>query len=418
MDDGSWEFLTQLLGTKVVGLGPVHEVLAHNGAGDDYPRVVAVAAGNRTVPLAALADGESGWTLKEGTADYTPGAFDLHLKRDVLDKQIVDTGDARVVRVSDVRLTRAPDGSLIVVGVDPGQKAVLRRLLPSGWGEALARTFKMRESTFIKWSDVASTPQSDRDEGAGVIRLRTSRDSLHELHPADIADILEQLSPHDQDAVIESLGLDVAADVVTEMEEDDAADLIQRMNVEKAADILEEMEPDDAADLVQDLPGSKRKELLDEMEDEEAEDVKELLTYDEHTAGGMMTTEFVALHFDLTAEGAIQHLRDLAPSAETIYYVYVVEPDEKLAGVISLRDLIVAAPTTPLWNIMVENVARVSVDAPLEEVSEAMDHYDLLALPVVDKDDRIQGIVTVDDALEELVELLPDRFRRRRSRRN
>jgi magnesium transporter len=418
MDDGSWEFLTQVLGTKVVGLGPVREVLAHSGSGDEYPRVVALVAGERIVPLTALSDGDTGWTLKEGATDYTPGAFDLHLKRDVLDKQIVDTGDARVVRVSDVRLTRAPDGALLVVGVDPGHKAVLRRLLPSGWGEALARTLKMRESTFINWRDVASTPQPDRGDGEGVLRLRTSRDSLRELHPADIADILEQLSPRDQDAVIESLGVDVAADVVTEMEEGDAADLIQRMDVEKAADILEEMEPDDAADLVQDLPGSKRKELLDEMEDEEAEDVKELLTYDEHTAGGMMTTEFVALPFDLTAEGAIQHLRELAPSAETIYYVYVVEPDEKLSGVISLRDLIVAAPTTPLWNIMVENVIHVPVDAPLEEVAEAMDHYDLLALPVVDGNTRIQGIVTVDDALEELVDLLPDRFRRRRSRRN
>jgi magnesium transporter len=417
MDSGSLEFLTQLLGTKLLGIGPVREVLAHGGAGGEYPRVVAVMAGNRTVPVHALQGTDGGWKLTEsdGSGDYTPGALDLYLKRDVLDKQIVDTGDHRVVRVSDVRLTRAPDGSLLVVGVDPGHRAVLKRLLPSGWGEALARTLKMRESTFIDWRDVASTPQI---EGESVLRLRTSRDGLHELHPADIADILEQLSPKEQDAYIGSLDVEVAADVVTDMEEEAAADLIGRMDVEKAADILEVMEPDDAADLVQDLPGSKRKELLDEMEDEEASDVKELLTYDEHTAGGMMTTEFVALPVDLTAEGAIAHLRELAPSAETIYYVYVTEPDEKLAGVISLRDLIVANPTTPLWNIMVENVIRIHVDAPLEEVAEAMDHYDLLALPVIDSEDRIQGIVTVDDALEELVELLPDRFRRRRSRRN
>lgn len=414
MTDGKTEFLTQLLGVRVAGVGGVRDVLARWGAETegDYPRVVALVAGPRVLPWEALTPSEGEWTVGSSAVDYAPTDDDLYLRRDILDKQIVDTGDHRVVRVSDVRLTPAPDGSLLVVGVDPGQVAVLRRLLPAGWGDSLARKLNLREPTFIDWRDVASTPRSDD----GVLRLRTSRDSLREMHPADIADILEQMSPKDQDAVIESLDLERAAEVVTEMEEDAGAELIGRMDVEKAADILEEMEPDDAADLVQDLPGSKRKELLDEMQDEEAEDVKELLTYDQHTAGGLMTTEFVALAFDQTAEQAIQSLRESAPSAETIYYVYVAEPDGRLAGVISLRDLIVSAPTTPLWNIMTENVLKVHVDAGLEEVAEMMDHYDLLAVPVIDSEDRIQGIVTVDDALEELVELLPERFRRRKRR--
>ena len=416
MNEVRWEFLTQLLATRVAGVGPVRDAIARTGPGEsEYPRVVALEAGGRLLPWTSLIPdfNQSSWTLTAGAADYEADPLDLCLKKDILDKQIVDTHDFRVVRVSDVRLAPAPDGSLLVLGVDPGHKAVLRRLLPNGWGDSLARALKMGESTFIDWRDVTPTPHSDE----GVLRLRTNRDSLRELHSADIADILEQLSPKEQDAVIESLDVEQAADVVTDLDEDAARDLIVRMDPERAADILETMEPDDAADIVQDLPGAKRKELLGAMDDEEAEDVKELLSYDEHTAGGLMTTEYVALPFDLTVEQAIQHLRELAPSAETIYYVYVAEPGGRLAGVISLRDLIVAGPNTPLWNVMVENVIRVHVDAGLEEVADAMGRYDLLALPVVDGEDRIQGIVTVDDALEELVELLPERFRRRRRKR-
>lgn len=419
MNEGQREFLTELLGAKVFGpdgtlIGTVRDVVARaDETRGPLPRVVGVAVAGRPERLVAwdrLRETAAGLQLAE-EAPFEPAAGDVYLRRDVLDKQIVDIQDMRVVRVSDVRLTTAPDGCLVVLGVDPGQKAVIRRLLPARWGDRVVRALKMGESPFIDWRDVEPTAHSED----GVLRLRTARESLQQLHPADIADILEQMHPKDRAAVLESLDDETVADVVTEAQEDVRREIMEQLPAETAADILEEMEPDDAADVLADLSGSKRRELLDEMEEEEAEDVKELLTYGESTAGGLMTTEYVALPLDLTAEEAIVQLRELAPRAETIYYVYVSDPEnQRLMGVISLRDLIVAAPQTPLWNFMVENVVRVGVDENLEGVASAIEHYDLLAVPVVDDNDRLLGIVTVDDTLEEL---LPPSWRRKRFRR-
>lgn len=397
------EFLTQLLGERLGDHGEIRELVAAGGENEGtLPRVVAAVVAKGRI--------EKTVTWPDGAAEYTPSEQDWHLKRDLLDKQIVDTADMRVVRVSDVRLAASPDGGLVVVGIDPGQVAVLRRVLPEGWGDRVAKVFNIKDSPFIPWSEVEPTAHSDN----GVLRLRTTRDSLRKLHPADIADILEQMNPADQAELLESLPVETAADVITEMHEDEAADLIQQIDAEIAADIVEEMEPDDAADLLQDVSGAKRKEILDEMEEEDAQDVRELLTYDESSAGGLMTTEFVALPSELTAAQAIEKLREMAPEAETIYYIYVTEPDETLVGVISLRDLIVAAPDQPLWNVMRENVIKVGVDADLEEVARALEHYDLMAVPVVDTSERLMGIVTVDDTLEEL---LPNSWRRKRFKR-
>lgn len=397
------EFLTQLLGDRLGEHGEIREVLAHGGEAEGtLPRVVAVIVGKGRSERAVV------WP--KGDTEYLPTEKDWHLKRDLMDKQIVDTADMRVVRVSDVRLAAAPDGGLVVVGVDPGQVAVLRRVLPEGWGDRVARALRIKDSPFIPWSEVEPTSHSDH----GVLRLRTTRDALRKLHPADIADILEQMHPNDQAELLESLPVETAADVITEMQDDEARDVLERMDTEVAADIVEEMEPDDAADLLQDVSGAKRKEILDEMEEEEAHDVRELLTYDESSAGGLMTTEFVSLPSDLTAAQAIEKLREMAPEAETIYYIYVTEPDGTLVGVISLRDLIVAAPDQPLWNVMRESVIKVSVDANLEEVASALEHYDLMAVPVVDSTEHLLGIVTVDDTLEEL---LPASWRRKRFKR-
>lgn len=418
-------YLTQLLGQRVHDaagslVGTITDVIAVPG--QPLPRLFAVClrrgADERLIAWERIQGGPGRFVLTAAAdGDLVDSLPDdaLWLRRDVLDKQIVDTHDFRVVRVNDVRL--APCGGyLCVLGVDPGESAVLRRLLPGNWGEHIVRLLHLPPAgKIIAWNDVEPTTHSEN----GVLRLRTARDKLAELHPADIADIIEQMNPSDRAAVLEGLDVETAADVVTEAEDAVQVEIMQHLDAEVAADILEEMEPDDAADVVGDLPGSRRKELLDEMETEEADEVRELLTYDEDTAGGLMTTEYVALPLDLTAEEAIVRLREMAPEAETIYYIYVVEPfegekpGERLVGVISLRDLIVAAPHAPLWNFMVENVIRVGLDARIEEVASALERYDLLAVPVVDEEDRLQGIVTVDDALEEL---LTDSWRRKRFR--
>ncbi len=394
-------------------VGKLADMIARWPESEDSPPVVvgwAIHARRETRLVHAGALTRQGLVCKSDTPfEATPR--DLHLRRDVLDRQIVDKHDLRVVRVADVQLAAVADGLQVVVGVDPGYRALLRRLLPAAIAYG-CRDWLSRGSGCIPWSDVEPTAVSED----GVIRLRTSLHGFRRLHPADIAEILEQLHPTERNALLESLPVETAADAVTEADEEVQRAIMEQLDPGKAADILEEMEPDDAADIVQDLSGSKRKELLEEMDAEEAEEVKDLLHYGEDTAGGLMTPEFIALPVHVTAQEAIDLLRELAPKAETIYYLYVVDDDERLTGVISLRDLIVSAPSTPVWNFMVEgdSVVRVGVDDSLQEVASQLEHYDLLAVPVVDRSDRLIGIVTVDDTLEEL---LPEHSRRRRGRR-
>ena len=194
------------------------------------------------------------------------------------------------------------------------------------------------------------------------------------------------------------------------MEPDTQVEVLEDLAPERAADILEEMSPDDAADLVEDLSDETRAELLALMERDEADELGELLRYPEDTAGGTMTTEFVAVPADLSAAATIDRLRELEPDAETIYYVYVVDAAERLVGVLSLRDLIVAPPDSPVGEVMIPEPVAVDVLADRDEVAAVVARYNLLAVPVVDEEHRLVGIVTVDDAMDTI---LPAGWRRR-----
>ncbi len=256
-----------------------------------------------------------------GLTHCLPQDADLRLRRDILDKQIVDVQDYRVVRVNDVRLAEVGN-RYCVVGVDASLRAMLRRFDPFHKPvEALARLFRHPlRSNLIAWDDVNAL---EPNTVGGRIRLKVSHDKIARLHPADIADIVEQLSPQHAQEVISALDTDVAAETMAEMESETQVQIMTHLPDETATDILEEMEPDEAADLLDDLPDARSNSLLGQMEPEEAQDVRELMSYDADTAGGLMTTELVALHANLTCEQTLARLRELAPKAETIYYVYV-----------------------------------------------------------------------------------------------
>ncbi len=339
---------------------------------------------------------------------YQPKDDDLRLRRDVLDRQIVDVQDYRVVRVSDVRLAQCGE-HYCVVGVDASLRATLRRL--GGISrpiESAAKLFKRPlRSNLIAWDDVQTL---EAGSAGGRIRLKVSHDKIARLHPADIADIVEQLSPQQGAEVFESLDPETAADAMAEAESATQVSIMTVLDDETATDILEQMQPDEAADLLEDLPSARSDELLDQMEPGEAEDVRGLMAYDEDTAGGLMTTEFVAIEANLTCEGTINRLRDLAPEAETIYYVYVVDAESRLVGVLSLRDLVIAPPETHVTDIMVQNVIHVYVEDHADQVAQIIGRYNLLAVPVVSEDERLLGIITVDDTIERL--LPPERRRR------
>ena len=334
---------------------------------------------------------------------------DFSLVRDVLDKQIVDVHDYRVVRVNDIRLEHLADGRLVLVGVDPGVRGLLRRLgiesLISGIGRLMGK--ENQQANFIAWNDVESLPTHNAGE---PLKLKISHDKIATLHPADIADILNQLDPAHRVEVIESLDLVTAAEALAEADDDVQVTTLQSLSEERAADILEEMRADEAADVLNDMDHAHRQNLLGHMEADDREEVEELLEYKEDLAGGLMTNEYVAIRQDLSAEQTIELLRELEPDAETIYYIYVTDVEERLVGVISLRDLIISKPQALVSDFMMRKVRSIPIDASVEEIAHTFERYKLLALPVIDADNRLQGIVTIDDTLEEI---LPDDWRRR-----
>jgi CBS domain-containing protein len=341
-------------------------------------------------------------SLKVDEASLQPHARmenELWLSRQILDKQIVDMDGRRVVRVNDLQLSQV-EGSLLLVGVDVGSRGLIRRIGLEGLGRRVVSMAHVDwPQRLISWEAVDPV-RSD----VSAVKLRIAHTKLARLHPADIADIVNELSPDDRNAVFAALSDEKAADTLEEIDEPHMqASILERLDVERASDILEAMAPDEVADLLADMPRERAQQLLQKMEEDEAEDVEALLAYREDTAGGLMTTEYVAVLHTLTAAEAIDRLRELEPNAESVYYVYVVDEEEHLLGVLSLRDLIVARPETKIRDFMIKNVISVGVDAGPREVAEVTSKYNLLAVPVVDQHNRIQGIVTVDDVMERVM---------------
>ncbi len=409
-------YLSQAIGRPVLDangepLGKVDDLIV--AVGDRYPPVtgLVVVTDRRRIflPWSQVARFDaSGARLSGATIDITRFAQrpnEIGLRADLLDKQIVDIDGRKVVRVNDLRLDDV-DGKLHLVAVDVGASGLLRRLGVEGAYRILARNLRLpTPERYIDWEDVDPVETS-----IASIRLRIPHAGLTELHPADLATIIDQLAPRDRAGVLAALDDEAVADAIEEMEPETQVEVLEGLAPERAADILEEMSPDDAADLVADLSDSTRQELLGLMEADEAEELGGLLAWPEDTAGGMMTTEFVAVPADLTAGQTIERLRELEPDAETIYYVYVVDAEGRLVGVLSLRDLIVAPPSTPIGEVMIDEPVAVEVLADRDDVAGIVARYNLLAVPVVDADRQLVGIVTVDDAIDTI---LPANRRRR-----
>ncbi len=409
-------YLSQVIGRPVRDrndepIGKVADLIV--AVGDRYPPVtgLVVETDRRRIFLPWTSVDrldDSGAKLSTLTVDL--GKFhqrpdEILLRADLMDKQIVDIDGRKVVRVNDLRLDEV-EGALHLVAVDVGAAGLLRRLGVEGGMRTIARNLRVSvPEKYIDWEDVDPVETS-----IASIKLRVPHAGLAELHPADLATIIDQLAPRDRAGVLASLGDDAVADAIEEMEPETQVEVLEDLEPGRAADILEEMSPDDAADLVADLSQTTRDEILALMEKDEKAEVQELLGYPEDSAGGIMTTEFVAVPAHLTAAETIDMLRQLEPNAETIYYIYVTDDDGRLAGVLSLRDLIVTAPNTPIGEVMIKEPVAVGVLADQDEVAEVVAHYNLLAVPVIDEDGRLAGIVTVDDALDTI---LPTAWKRR-----
>jgi len=399
-------FLSRLVGRPVrdrhgESFGKVRDLIV--ALGEQYPPVTGLVvrvAGGRDIFLPWTdveeidADGARLRTTLIDMATFRQRPNEIRLWLDLLDKQIVDVEDRKIVRVNDIQLAPV-EGRLRLVAVDVGLAGILRRLGLAGPGERLARALHLEAENYIEWEDVDPVESS-----VSSLKLKVPHEALGTLHPADVAHIVEQLAPRDRAGILAALDDERAADVLEELAADDQVDILEALSPDKAADILEEMGPDEAADLVADLSEERQEQLLGLMEPEEASDVRELLAYGEETAGGLMTTDFITVTPEMTAEQVIERLRELHPDADQVYYLYVTDADGLLVGTITLRGLIVATPETAVRDFMRPDPISVGVDLDAEQVGAAIARYNLLALPVVDAEGRMQGIVTVDDAFE------------------
>jgi magnesium transporter len=337
---------------------------------------------------------------------------DEMLLGEVLDSQVVDTDGLKVVRVNDLQLMRT-DGDLRLLAADIGTTGLLRRLSLESPVQRLVGIFGRRlPDRVIPWRMVAAfggqmTP----------VKLSISRERLREIHPADLGQLMEDLDRDERVEVMTALEHEAAADALAEAEPEVQSDVVKSLPSELAADILEEMSPDDATDVLTDLPAEKAQELIGLMEAEEANDVRELLQYPEGTAGSVMTTEFIAFAETLTVDETIQRLRGTAPEAEHIYYLYVVDAQQRLVGVLPLRNLLTSPPSQRIGDIMASGVVYLSVTDSVETAVSALTKYDLLAMPVLDESLRLAGVVTVDDVMDVILQKgrrrVPPRFRRR-----
>ncbi len=324
---------------------------------------------------------------------------EILLAGDVMDQRLIDVRRRKVIRVNDVVLNQT-DGRVVVTGVDVGTGALFRRLAPR-W---LSTSFSV--VTLVDWADVEWLPSDAYPAGKRSFPL------LAQLHPVEVAHIVNEL-PHRQGAdIVESLGDEDAAEVLSEVSDEHQAGVLMNMDEERAADILEEMEPDDAADLLAKLSPEEAGDLLGRMETDEARDVQALLEYKEGTAGSLMTNRFVTVPQGWSAGDAIELLRRMEDRPETITHLLVVEAPEnlKLTGMVPLLDVVLAPPDDELRALMAPDVPSVEPDTATSEVARRMAEYNMAVMPVVNEEKEVLGVVAVDDIVEEM---LPERWRRR-----
>jgi Mg/Co/Ni transporter MgtE len=323
----------------------------------------------------------------------------LRLVRDLLDQQIIDAEGRKVVRVTDVTFKIHPDNgtnNLLITEVDIGLRSIFRRLAQGVLPPRLIRKLQaVIPPHFIRWEH-CSILEADPQRR---LRLNISNRLLEQMHPADLADIVEDLTPEDREAIFETIDSEVAADTLSEVEPEIQASILESLETEKAADIVEEMAPHEAADVLAELGQQTSEDILEEMEQEPKNEVQELLEYKENSAGGLMNTEFVALPENATVADAMEKLKAHEEILEKLNTLFLVDAGERLTGSVPLARLFTAPGATPLKDLAVDNQISVDVEEKQDRITETFDKYNLLALPVVDASGRLAGAITADEVI-------------------
>ena len=316
---------------------------------------------------------------------------ELFVGKWLLDNQVIDLKGYKIVRVNDILLScDEQDGKqrLSIIAADVGIRGLLRRIGLEFLGSSL-------EKKYISWQHI--TPLEKR---TGSLKLKLDKDHFKKLHPADIADLLEDMDYDSRSVFFKALGAEQAAEAIGKLKENTQVEIVTRMEKEQAVRLLEDLHADEAANLLREMPKEKAAELLQMVKKDKAKELKWLLHYKSDTAGSLMTTEFIRLPVTFTAGQAIEHLRRFAQDAEMIYYLYVTDVDEKLLGVFSLRELILADQEITIGALLHSKVITVQVNDSRKKVAEIIHKYGLLAVPVIDAEGFLQGVVTVDDVLD------------------
>ncbi len=322
----------------------------------------------------------------------------LLLVENILDKQIVDLNGRKLVRVNDVRLATLPAGTF-AIAVDIGIEGLLRRIGISIPIKRILSLFRISiPAKFILWDDVQAIDFSNLN-----IKLSKSYAKLHTLHPSDLADILEDLGKKSSTSVFSALDEEKAADVLEELETHAQIHLIESLPVNKMADVLEKMPADEVADILDEIGDEKAELLLKEMNTESSQEVRELLEYPDNSAGGLMTTDIISFRPEITVDDVIKELRIKKPEPPELYTLFVTEKNDELVGTFDLRDLIIAQPDTSVSRIMKSEPVFLYDDQRIDDIAETISKYNLLAVPVVDKQNILQGMIVVDDVVEDLI---------------
>jgi magnesium transporter len=322
----------------------------------------------------------------------------LSLVENILDKQIVDLNGRKLVRVNDVRLATLPAGTY-AVAVDIGIEGLLRRIGISSPIKTFLSLFHINiPAKFILWDDVQAIDYSNLN-----IRLSKSYAKLHTLHPSDLADILEDLGKKSSMTLFSSLDEEKAADVLEELETHAQVHIVENLPVNKVADVLEKMPADEVADILDELEDEKAELLLNEMDTESSQEVRELLEYPDNSVGSLMTTEIISFKPGITVDEVINELRLKKPEPAELYNLFVTEANDELIGSFDLRDLVVAQPQTLVSDIMKSEPVSLFDTQKVDDIAELISKYNLLAVPVVDSGNQLQGMVVVDDVVEDLI---------------
>lgn len=338
----------------------------------------------------------------EQLTPYHSDEYMLRIVRDLLDQQIIDSLGRKVVRVNDVTFEIRHEGDyyyLNVLEVDIGVRSILRRVMQGVAPPRLIRKLQSRiQPNSIPW-EFCNIVEPDPQRR---LRLNISHERIERLHPADLADIVEDLSPEDREAIMETIDVEVAADALSEMDPDVKASILESIETERAAEIMEEMYPAEAAHALADLEEETSSDILEEMAEDTKSEVSELIEYDEHTAGYMMNTEFVAVPENATVEEAILALRSQEELLEVLNTIFLVDDQERLVGAVPLAKLFVAPGSEALKKLSNEMLIQVTVDDSENRVTELFDKYNVLTLPVLDGGKRLAGVVTADNVISVL----------------